>query len=116
MDANEKQNSEKNPSTTSSGGDDLKSASPAAPVPTPPQLKFGEGVSQTSASHNITPDEPVEAPPSAEVPSDAPPATENIHEYRDVADGVQARVRTPEERAADVPPVPEGIEVTTASK
>lgn len=100
MDENQKSDKEKQQSSDNSGN---KAATPTAPVPTPPQ------------SSQSTP-APKDAETATEARVDAAPANQNIHEYREIADGVQARVRTDEERAADAPSKAdvEGIEITTA--
>lgn len=83
-------------------GGSQQSSGSSAPVPSPPPS------TPTPAAPTST------TPPVAEQGSGVGTTeTEDIHEYRDVADGVKARVRTPEERAADAPDQ-DGLEVTTA--
>lgn len=91
---------DKNKQTDDSGQTEAK---PTAPVPTPPT----SGSPSNPPAVSNAPEESQEKADSA--------GDENVHEYRDVADGVQARVRTAEERAADAPDQ-DGIEITTANE
>lgn len=79
-----------------------KTKQPTAPVPGPPptQPTFTPTQQPQAASTPpvqeklaVTPATPVAS--SDEANGEVP---EELHEYREVADGVQARVRTPEER------------------
>jgi len=57
------------------------------PVPTAPK---DDSSTTTSAPQDTT--------PTPESPTDAAPASEDVHEYREVAPGVEARVATDEEK------------------
>lgn len=70
-----------------------KNKQPTAPVPGPPPTQQASEAPPVSESLAVTPAAPVAS--SDEADGQVP---EELHEYRKVADGVEARVRTPEER------------------
>lgn len=74
---------------------DKTTTKPTAPVPGPPPTQQPQASTTPPVEEKlaVTPATPVTS--SDEANGDVP---EELHEYRDVADGVQARVRTPEER------------------
>lgn len=73
-----------------------KNKQPTSPVPGPPQGQKTATLPAEPAPVEISPES---APVDAAAVDAAEEVPAELHEYRDVAEGVQARVRTPEERA-----------------